>query len=201
LDSLRHRFEPLYQHLATIKDGTERITTIVQDLRVFSQLDAAAKKTVVITDCLQSTLNLVRTKNNDIAHFLTEFKATPELLCYPAQLNQVFMNLIVNACDAIRVKMGRQKRSIPGHIVIGCQLINDHNSGLIEITIKDDGIGMDEQTKNKLFEPFYTTKDVGEGTGLGLSISYGIVQKHNGELRVESELDKGTLIRLTLPID
>ena len=109
LENLRHRFEPLYQHLVTIKDGTERITTIVQDLRIFSQLDAAAKKTVVITDCLQSTLNLVRTKNNTIAHFWTEFKQTPKLLCYPAQLNQVFVNLIVNACDAIRFKMSKQQ--------------------------------------------------------------------------------------------
>ncbi|NQZ08207.1 MAG: DUF4154 domain-containing protein [Algicola sp.] len=196
LDSFNQRFKPMYQHLATIKDGTQRIQLIVKDLRAFTQLDAADHKTVVITECLQSTINLVKTKNNSVAKFSTEFVDAPKLLCYPAQLNQVFMNLIVNACDAIRAKLRQQKDDTPGQVIGGCRVVDEH----IEITVKDDGCGMNEQTKKKLFEPFYTTKDVGEGTGLGLSISYGIVQKHGGELSVESVLGEGSVFKLTLPI-
>lgn len=91
----------MYEHLSTIKEGTQRIKTIVEDLRAFTQLDAADHKTVVLTDCLQSTINLLKTKKRAIAVFKTNFKAHPELLCYPAQLNQVFMHLIVNAAHAI----------------------------------------------------------------------------------------------------
>ncbi|MCJ8270084.1 MAG: ATP-binding protein, partial [Psychrosphaera sp.] len=195
LDSFNQRLKPMYQHLATIKDGTQRIKLIVKDLRAFTQLDAADHKTVVITECLQSTINLVKTKNRSVANFVTEFIDAPELLCYPAQLNQVFMNLIVNACDAIRAKLHQQKIDTPGQVTVGCRVVDEH----IEITVKDDGCGMNEQTKKKLFEPFYTTKDVGEGTGLGLSISYGIVQKHSGELSVESVLGEGSVFKLTLP--
>ncbi|MCJ8272270.1 MAG: HAMP domain-containing histidine kinase, partial [Psychrosphaera sp.] len=196
LESFRQQFKPLYQHLETIKDGTERIKIIVQDLRAFTQLDSATHKTVVITDCLQSTINLVRTKNQAVARFVTEFESTPELLCFPAQLNQVFMNLIVNACDAIREKLRQQNLDTPGQVTVGCRTLDN----AVEITVKDDGCGMSDVTKNKLFEPFYTTKDVGEGTGLGLSISYGIVQKHDGELTVESELGVGSSFTLLLPI-
>ncbi|NQZ08606.1 MAG: response regulator [Algicola sp.] len=196
LNSFTTKFTPLYDHLDTIKNGTERIKTIVQDLKVFSQLGHAEQRTVVITECLQSTMNLVRTKNKAVAEFITDFKDKPELLCYPAQLNQVFMNLIVNACDTIRDKLRQQNLDKPGQVTVGCQCLGEH----IEITVKDNGCGMTDETKNKLFEPFYTTKDVGEGTGLGLSISYGIVQKHDGELRVESVLGQGTVFRVILPV-
>ncbi|NQZ06398.1 MAG: GAF domain-containing protein [Algicola sp.] len=194
-DSFRQQFEPLYQHLATIKDGTERIKLIVRDLRAFTQLDSADKKTVFITDCLQSTVNLVQTKYLEVALFVVDFKSRPEMLCYPAQLNQVFMNLIVNACDAIREKQQHQTPPTQGRIVIGCQTTADE----VQITVQDNGCGMDEHTQNKLYEPFYTTKEVGEGTGLGLSISYGIVQKHGGRLTVTSQLNEGTTFVLGLP--
>jgi two-component system NtrC family sensor kinase len=115
------------------------------------------------------------------------------------QLNQVFMNLIVNACDAIRQRQLHQASTQPeverGTAIIACRRFSDS----IEITIKDDGYGMTEQAKTKLFEPFYTTKDVGEGSGLGLSISYGIVQKHQGQLCVKSQLGEGSVFTLTLP--
>ncbi len=188
LDSFREQFRPLYDHLKTIKNGTERIKIIVEDLRTFTQLDAAEQKTVVITELLQSTLNLVQTQYLEVADFITEFEAAPQLNCYPAQLNQVFMNLIVNACDAIKT-VDKAKRG-QGQIHIGCRQYDD----MIEITIKDNGCGMSDESKTQLFEPFYTTKDVGEGTGLGLSIAWGIVQKHGGELSVESQW--GLVVRL-----
>ena len=101
------------------------------------------------------------------------------------------MNLIVNAFDAIEVKGGAK-----GRIVVGCEVQDDN----IVITVKDNGWGMSDETKNRLFEPFYTTKEVGTGTGLGLSIAYGIVKKHGGELSVESKLGEGALVKLTLPM-
>ncbi|MFT4928443.1 MAG: signal transduction histidine kinase/ligand-binding sensor domain-containing protein [Phenylobacterium sp.] len=192
LDSFRAQFAPLYGHLSTIKNGTERIKIIVEDLHAFTQLDSAEQKTVVVTDLLQSTINLVQTQHLELTDFVTDFQATPALNCYPAQLNQVFMNLIVNACDAIR----EAAKTVKGEIVIGCRV----NGDAIEVSIKDNGCGMSEETKTKLFEPFYTTKEVGEGTGLGLSISFGIVQKHGAQLSVESQLGVGTTFLLRLPL-
>ena len=193
LDSFSKRFQPLYTHLSTIKNGTERIKIIVQDLRTFTQLDSAKQKTVKVTGLLQSTINLVETQFLGIIDFVTEFDVTPELHCYPAQLNQVFMNLIVNACDAIQTR--QQDTPGQGKVLIGCRMVG----GKVEISIKDNGCGMTLATKTKLFEPFYTTKEVGKGTGLGLSISWGIVQKHGGELTVESSFGAGTTFLLRMP--
>ena len=114
--------------------------------------------------------------------------------CYPSELNQVFMNMIINSCEAIRDRT--DGRTDKGRLKLGCRR-GEYN---IEVTIQDNGCGMSETTKNRLFEPFYTTKDVGEGTGLGMSISYGIIKKHQGELIVESELGVGTLFTLSLPL-
>jgi signal transduction histidine kinase len=201
LDSFKQQFKPLYEHIKIIKNGTERIKIIVQDLRAFTQLGVIDKKSVSISETLQSTINLVQMQYVDAIAFETEFKIIPNLLCYPSQLNQVFMNLFVNAGDAINDKQ-KQLAAVPsappdpGKITIGCLLVEQAT----EIVIKDNGIGMSEETKSKLFEPFYATKPVGEGTGLGLSISYGIVQKHEGELIVESEPGVGTIFTLMLPI-
>ncbi|MFT4928847.1 MAG: signal transduction histidine kinase/ligand-binding sensor domain-containing protein [Phenylobacterium sp.] len=198
------QFKPLYDHLDTIKNGTERIKVIVQDLRAFTQLDTTDQRVVKITDLLQSTIKLVQTQFMEVTEFITQFDATPEIECYPAQLNQVFMNLIVNACDAIQshqqdlaISAGHAEK---GQIVIGCKVVDNTDGKMVEISIQDNGGGMTEETQHKLFEPFYTTKGVGKGTGLGLSISYGIVQKHDGELSVESQLGVGTLFLLRLPL-
>jgi two-component system NtrC family sensor kinase len=204
LENFRKHFNPLHQHLLTIKNGSERIRVIVKDLHAFTQLNSAEHKPIVIAQCLQSIINLIKTQNQAVAQFVTEFEPSNELLCYPAQLNQTFMNLINNACDAIREKQRQNdlqndrqnKQGTPGLITVGCRTVDN----AIEITIKDNGCGMSDETKKKLFEPFFTTKTVGEGTGLGLSIAYGIVQKHDGELSVESELGEGSMFRLRLPV-
>ncbi len=196
LDSFRAKFQPLYEHLSTIKDGSARIKNIVQDLRVFTQLDAADKKTVVLTDCLRSTINLVKTKKSNVAEFLTEFEGEPELFCYPAQLNQVFMNLLLNGCDAIREKQLQQNIKEPGKVIVSCAM----EGKSVKVSVRDSGCGMSSQNKAKMFEPFYTTKEVGEGTGLGLAVSYRIVQKHGGSLTVESKEGEGSTFTLTLPV-
>ncbi|MFT4924107.1 MAG: signal transduction histidine kinase/ligand-binding sensor domain-containing protein [Phenylobacterium sp.] len=190
---ISQRFVVLHQHLSTIKNGTERINTIVEDLWTFTQPDNAERKTVKITDLLQDTIELVQTKYLEVTEFTTLFNASPQIKCYPTQLNQVFMNLIVNACDAI-VQKQQQDPTYHGEVMIRCQLLNR----AVEITIKDNGCGMTDETKKKLFEPFFTTKEKGAGTGLGLSIAFGIVQKHQGELLVESELGLGSTFRLRL---
>ena len=192
LASFRQQFEPFNHHLDTIKEGSNRIKTIVQDLRTFTQLDNAEQNTVVITDLLKATVNLVQAQHQKVIDFELVFEDIPQLHCYPARLNQVFMNLIVNACHAIKTQADKQQK---GQITIGCRPIND----AIEVSIKDNGCGMTDETKNKLFEPFYTTKKVGEGTGLGLSISFGIVSKHGGQIHVESQLGVGTTFIIELP--
>ncbi len=195
LDSFKQQFQPLYQHLDTIQSGTKRIKAIVEDLRMFSQLDAAEHKNAKITVLLNATVNLIRSQYLETIEFVTDFAVIPELYCYPAQLNQVFMNLIVNACEAIAEKQYQTDTIIKGKVVICCRQLTDS----VAITIEDNGAGMTAQTQSQLFEPFYTTKKVGDGTGLGLSIAYGIVQKHHGELSVNSTSGNGSTFLLKLP--
>ncbi len=196
VQGLNTQFDPLFAHINTVKDGIDRIKVIVQDLAAFTRLDASAKVLVNISDCIQSTVNLVRSKHLKITEFETNFEPTPKLACHQAQINQVLMNLIVNACDAISQKQREHNSTALGKININSRQFE----GQIEVTISDDGAGMSEQTKKKLFEPFYTTKGVGEGTGLGMAISFGIIEEHNGSIEVESSENEGTVICVRLPI-
>lgn len=191
----RH-FAPFSEHLATIEEGSSRITSIVKDLRAFSQLDSFDVKEADIGDCLNSTINLVRTKYKKITHFNTDVGQNIVLCCHPAQLNQVFINLIVNACDAIKVYQINHPHH-RGEINIRCQIIAQD----VVITVTDNGCGMKKDVLNQIFEPFYTTKNIGEGSGLGLSIAYGIAKNHNGELTAVSQPNKGSTFTLTLPIE
>ena len=193
LKLFEEKFEPLYRHLETIKTGTERIKNIVQDLQTFTQLDAADYKSVDIIECLQATINLVSNKKQGIATVDTNYKSKPKLWCYPSQLNQVFMKVLVNAFEAIDSLANQEQRV--GKILVSCDVVGKN----IEISIEDNGCGMSELTKAKLFEPFYTTKKVGEGTGLGLSIAYGIVKQHSGDMSAHSSKSKGSVIRIRLP--
>ncbi|NQZ05597.1 MAG: response regulator [Algicola sp.] len=193
LDSFNQQFKPLYEHLTTIENGTLRIKDIVKDLKTFTQLDCAEQQTAVITQLLQATVNLVQTQYLKTIEFVTDFADSPTLYCYPAQLNQVFMNLLVNACEAIHI--AQQQTPTTGCVRIGCQWVDD----VIQVTIKDNGCGMTQTTQAKLFEPFYTTKAVGDGTGLGLSIAFGIIQRHGGELTVKSTLNSGSQFTVSIP--
>ena len=116
--------------------------------------------------------------------------------CYPAQLGQVFLNVLINSCQEILQKKKAVKEVFNGRIKISVQ--SSENS--IEVVIEDNGCGMSDDVRKKIFEPFFTTKLVGQGTGLGMSISYGIIQKHNGQIKVESELNAGTKITISLPL-
>lgn len=188
------KFEQLFKHLLTIKNGTERITGIVHDLQAFTRYDEGEQRRVKLSDCLQSTIKLVQSKYRETAEFIVDSTADLSILCWPAQLNQVLMNLLVNACQAILQKQQTQPLTTG---VINVH-ISDEEEHVI-IAIGDNGCGMDREIEAKVFEPFFTTKGVGEGTGLGLSISFGIIQKHRGEIMVESTPGKGTVFSIKLP--
>lgn len=169
-------------------DGIERVRTIVQDLKSFSRVDQADQQRVDLNECLESTLSIVSNELKFKATIEKDLAQLPMIVCYPQQINQVLLNLLVNAGDAIAET--------------GIIRIKSWQEGsLLCLSISDTGSGIPEENLSRIFEPFFTTKDVGKGTGLGLSISYDIIKKHGGELRVESALGYGTTFTLLLPLE
>jgi signal transduction histidine kinase len=191
LQAIAERFTHLGEMTATAREGHERIKRIVRDLRQFTRLDEAELKAVPIAEPIQSTVNLVRTRFDRI-RFDLDLKFNPTIECQPAKLGQVFMNLFVNACEAI----GECKDGRAGVVRIGTHA----DGGQVAIDIADNGMGMDDATLQHVFEPFFTTKPVGAGTGLGLSIVFGIVKDHGGSIEVSSKVGEGTRFRVTLPL-
>ncbi len=169
------------------EDGIARIRTIVLSLRNFSRLDEAEQKEADINEGLRSTLQIVRPMCQGRIEISETFGELPATLCYPGQLNQVFLNVLTNAVQAI---------PISGAIGISSARQGDQ----VVVTVKDSGQGMDEQTLARLGEPFFTTKPVGAGTGLGLAVSFGIIERHRGRLRFESRPGQGTTVFIEIPV-
>lgn len=167
-------------------DGAERVKKIVQDLKSFSRVDEAEWKLADINTGIESTLNIVWNEIKYKATANKELGDIPMIRCNPGQLNQVFMNMMVNAAHAIEKQ---------GEITIRTWKDNDY----ICVSIADTGKGIAPATIKRIFEPFFTTKDVGKGTGLGLSIAYDIVKKHKGTIDVKSEVGKGTTFTVRIP--
>ena len=188
------RFQKIVEPLKNIKDGSTRIEAIVRDLRTFSRLGEGAKERANVIVGLKSTLRLVQTRYEKTVRFEEDFRDASQILCWPSQLNQVFMNVIVNACQAIEMK--QSDKSVPGTLHIRSFLDKDE----IGIRFSDSGIGMSDEVKQRLYEPFFTTKEVGRGMGLGMSIAYSIIEKHHGRLEVESEMGEGTVVTILLPL-
>ena len=185
LDFLR---EDLPSLLVESQEGLGRVTKIVQDLKDFSRVDQAEFQLADLNTALESTLNVVWNEVKYKAEVIRELGDIPEVECVPAQINQVFMNLLVNAAQAIETR---------GRITIRSGV--DH--GHIWFELADTGKGMTPEIRKRIFEPFFTTKPVGKGTGLGLSISYDIiVKKHRGRFDVTSTPGEGTTFKLWLPI-
>jgi histidine kinase len=195
LAALKNRMQPLFAHTQIILNGTDRIGAIVRDLQSFSRLHEAEFKIVELATGITSTVNLVRSSYQQWVVFDTEFKDTLETECRPAELNQVFMNLIVNGCQAILARFGRDQH-LEGRLRIESWREGDRGY----ISFSDNGCGIPEAVLDKIFEPFFSTKPVGEGTGLGLSISYGIIQRHQGEIRVASKVGEGSTFTIMMPI-
>ncbi len=196
-------YEDLPQILASMKMGAERIKQIVLSLRNFSRLDESEKKEVDIHEGIDNTLLILNNRLKKGIFLQKKYGELPLIECYPAQLNQVFMNLFTNAIDAVTdVKWQEwatghleQNKPIPT-IVIKTENLEGE---LIRVTIWNNGPAILPEIKSKLFDPFFTTKPVGQGTGLGLSISYQIIQKHQGTIQVLSQPETGTEFVVTLP--
>ncbi|MBI5108584.1 MAG: PAS domain S-box protein [Rhodocyclales bacterium] len=173
------------------RDGIVRVKQIVADLKDFSRVDSQQQwEWADITAGLNSTLNVVQNEIKYRAEVVKEYAELPQIKCLPSQLNQVFMNLLVNAAQAT-------PEGTRGTITIRC---GAEPRG-VWIEIADTGAGIPAENLKRIFDPFFTTKPVGKGTGLGLSLSYGIVRKHGGQIEVASEVGVGTRFRVSLPME
>jgi two-component system, NtrC family, sensor kinase len=186
------RYEKLVGDLDSIiadcREGADRICDVVKNLRLFSRLDEAEIKKVDIHSGIDSTLKLLsRYFSGGRVSLRRDYGDLPPVNCYAGQLNQVWMNLLVNAAQAIQNH---------GEVCISTKL--EENS--VKIAIFDSGCGIPADQLSRIFEPFFTTKAVGEGTGLGLSISYGIIERHGGTINVESQVGTGTTFTVRMPI-
>ncbi|SFA87249.1 ATP-binding protein [Pseudomonas sp. NFPP24] len=171
------------------KEGISRVIQIVKDLKNFSRVDNDQTwQFANLQQGIDSTLNIVASELKYKADVVKHYAPLPEIECLASQLNQVVMNLVINAAQA----MGPER----GTITISNGVEGEH----VWLEVADNGCGIAPETVQKIFDPFFTTKPVGEGTGLGLSLSYGIVKKHRGDISVSSELGKGTKFRVVLPI-
>jgi PAS domain S-box-containing protein len=194
----RMRFDFILDDLAGLfedsKEGLDRVTKIIQNLRDFSRIDQAGDLArYSINEGMTATLTVARNEIKYEAEVTTEFGEVPEVFCNPGQINQVFLNILVNAAQAI----DSQERQTKGHIVIRTCEVN----GYVVCQIEDDGPGIPADTLRRIFDPFFTTKPAGKGTGLGLSVSYDIiVNKHKGQLSVESKEGQGTKFTIKLPL-
>jgi two-component system NtrC family sensor kinase len=179
--------EAIRKLLSRSREGTERVKNIVMDLRSFSRMDQAELTDADLNAELTRTLGLMEPRFKDGIRVERHFGQLPHVRCYPAQLNQVFMNLVMNACDALD---GRGTVSIT----------TEPREQGVRVSIEDDGPGISPAIRARIFEPFFTTKPAGQGTGLGLSISHGIVERHGGTLSVECPPTGGTVFRIDLPL-
>jgi len=169
--------------------GLVEISKLVISLKDFARLDRQNSEQIDIHKCINNSItiasNHIKDNNVDI---ILDYGEIPAIACFPSKLNQLFLNIISNACHAMKEN--------GGSLVI----TTEHNDQNIVISFADEGCGMDEETRHKMFDPFFTTKDIGEGTGLGMSISYKIIEAHKGKVTVNSIVGKGSIIDIHLPI-
>jgi two-component system NtrC family sensor kinase len=169
-------------------DGAERVKKIVQNLKSFSRVDKAEMQLANINECLDTTLEIIWNELKYKATINKTYGAVPLTKCYPQELNQVFMNILINAVQAIEGK---------GEISIRTWLEDEKQ---IKVEISDTGVGIPTDNISKIFDPFFTTKEVGKGTGLGLSICYEIIKKHNGHIFVTSNAGEGSVFIISIPL-
>jgi len=186
LDYLRQDIDDLVDESL---EGVHRVKKIVQDLKDFSHVDESEWQYADLHKGLNSTLNIVHNELKYKAEVIKEYGDLPKVVCMASQLNQVFMNLLINASHAIEVK---------GTVFIRT---GQQDEDWVWVEIEDTGKGITPENLLHIFEPFFTTKEVGKGTGLGLSLAYGIIEKHHGRIEVESELGVGTCFRIWLPVE
>ena len=190
LDELIDEAEQLF---ASIKNGARRTTEIVKSLRNFSRLDEDTLKDAQLEEGLDSTITIVHNQLKDRIRLEKSYAPLPPVPCYPGPLNQVFMNILTNAIQAIDAHAAADGR---GTIYLTTAV----EDGWATVRIRDTGPGMAPDVKSRIFDPFFTTKGVGTGTGLGLSITFGIIERHHGRIQVESAPGQGTEFIIRLPL-
>jgi len=189
LDFIQSDFSDI---LASMQMGTRRIQKIVTSLRTFSRLDESEVKDINLHEGIESTLLILKHRIGKQVEIIKDYGDVPRICCYPAQLNQVFLNLIVNSIDAL-VDCDVQPKTIT--------ISTDKTAeNCIQVRIQDNGPGIPPGIREKIFNPFFTTKPIGKGTGLGLAICYRIIETHRGKIEVISTVGKGTDFRITLPL-
>lgn len=177
--------------IASCEDGARRLRDIVTGLRNFSRLEEAKLKELDINEAIDNTLTLLSGEIKNRIEIHKQYSELPKVECYASQMNQVFMNILSNAVQAIKGN---------GEIWITTKKAGKRQGKeMISILVQDSGEGIDPRNMDKIFDPFFSTKDVGQGTGLGLSISYGIVQSHGGDIQVKSKPGTGTEFTVTIP--
>ena len=174
--------------ISETQDGMKRIGKIVKDLKEFSHAGSDKPEYADINKGLEITLNIVWNELKYKAEIVSSYGDIPRVLCYPQQLNQVFMNLFINAAQAMEEKG-----------IISVRTFTDNNSVVVEIS--DTGIGIPPGNLSRIFEPFFTTKPVGRGTGLGLSVAYAIIKKHGGYINTSSQVSKGSCFSVVIPVE
>lgn len=183
--------EEINQLLKGIEEGAQRTSEIVKGLKNFARADEGDLKKINIHEGIEATLTLLNNSiNSNSIVIARKYGEIPDIECYPGKINQVIMNLLSNAIDALRLVTDRERTIL---------IETKQNGDNLVIRVSDNGTGIHESIISKIFDPFYTTKDVGEGTGLGLSIVYGIIKSHNGKIEVQSEVNKSTTFTITLP--
>ncbi len=189
-ESFEGRFTVLFGHLSSMRQGTTRVKDLVEGFRLFSHLDEAEYQVDHPRAALVSSENMIKVSYDERVDFVSDFPDDPEFYCNVPQLNQAFMSLMLNACQAIVCQPDGGRLSVSSEV----------DNSYYTITFADTGIGMDRDTIEHMFDPFFTTKGVGEGTGLGLAICYGVIDQHQGHFEVKSELGTGTTIKVYLPL-
>lgn len=174
-----------------VKSGIFRTVEIVKGLRTFTRLDESDLKFIDLHKNIDSTLVILRNKFVNKIKIIKDYGDIPQIECYPGKINQVLLNILVNAIQAIDKE---------GQVTIKTLLMEQDDQQFVKVRIEDTGSGMTEDVKKRIFEPFFTTKDAGEGTGLGLSITQNIIEIHNGTIEVESETGRGTVFTILLPV-
>ena len=215
IDSIDLEFlmQDLPKLLNSMKLGTDRIVEIVQSLKNFSRLDEAEMKAVNIHEGIDVTLMILRhrlkgTADRSAIEIVKEYGELPLVECYPGQLNQVFMNILANAIDAIEENVEKQKHkgsvsrehlTFPSPKIQICTEVFDHK--WVVVRIADNGPGMPQEVIRRIYDPFFTTKEIGKGTGLGMAISYQlVVEKHRGMLKCRSQTGEGTEFWIQIPV-
>lgn len=177
-------------------DGVGRVKGIVRDLKTFSRADQDEISFIDVNETLDSAINIIRNELKHKARIIRDYSDLPPIECSPRRISQVFLNLLVNAAQAIESD---------GLVMVASRYLQDNEnqageSGRVEVSVTDNGCGIEQERVAHIFDPFFTTKAVGEGIGLGLSIVYDIVKAHEGTIRVESEPNRGSIFTVTLPV-